>query len=943
LQEALGSRYELGAVLGQGGMATVYRARDVKHQRDVAVKVFDPAYGSIIGVKRFQSEIAIAATLQHPGIVPLFDSGAAGEHLFYIMPLVEGESLRDRLKREAQLPLDDTLEILRDVASALDYAHTRGVVHRDIKPENIMLSGGHALVADFGIARAISNAGGERLTETSLSVGTPAYMSPEQVDSTAQIDGRADVYSLGCVAYEMLSGEPPFTGRTAQAIIARHMSERPPSLQIVRSTIPLAMQQAVERALAKLPADRYATATEFADAVTLAQTNALSGNVAAIRATSRTLYRVLGGLAFAGVAAVAGWMITHRPPTPDANKVVVFPFYAPGQGVSNGSGEQVALLIGSTLEHTEPLVWLDGQRLLRGSASASGQISAAEAARTARREGARYYMDGNILRNGDSLTVSVRLTDNVGDSLVRQESATGAVSMVTAPQLALRAVALVLPRLLPPSGRVDLSYIADRNAAAVADWLQGEREYARGQYTAAMNHMNRALEKDSAMGVAALKGAQAAGHLEDEVSAKRLVDIALQLDHQLPHRHLALARGMQFYLAGNADSALAAFRVAHAADTAWSEPQFLIGETFLHLMPQARALDSLAEDAFAAAVRRNPSFTPALYHLTEAAALRGDTKRARDLLASFRRIGPDSDWTLQLDLTVRCAANGPDGIDWRSAVHQATDRVVNVSRVLGAGARFPACSRRAQESVLAFNTGTLSADSLNRWSALKGLDYQLTAEGRDQAVVTMLDSVRDRGLRAAVSLFILDAAAGSRMARAHADSAMIAIDTFRIATMNPVRVRYSTLWAFFRGDRARLDSIVRRSRFIADSTHRGQDILAAECGMARLAIISGDTATAVRLLLGLRMHSSPGALTYNFWESAASERLLLAELLLATGKAREAIDVAQLFDTPRSQIHLLYLPASLEVRIRAAERLGSAAERDRYRARLAAIREPTTS
>ncbi len=263
LKVALADRYTIERELGAGGMATVYLAEDLKHHRKVALKVLRPELAAALGPERFLREIEISANLNHPHILPLFDSGKADGFLYYVMPYIEGESLRDRLEREKQLPIDDALQIASEVADGLSHAHSFGVIHRDIKPANILLSGGHAVVADFGVARAVTAAGGEKLTATGLSVGTPAYMSPEQGTGEVELDGRTDVYGLGCVLYEMLAGEPPFTGPTAQAIIARHVSERPPSLQIVRPTVSAAMQRTVEKALSKVPADRFATTSEF--------------------------------------------------------------------------------------------------------------------------------------------------------------------------------------------------------------------------------------------------------------------------------------------------------------------------------------------------------------------------------------------------------------------------------------------------------------------------------------------------------------------------------------------------------------------------------------------------------------------------------------------------------------------------------------------------------
>ncbi|HLG05346.1 MAG TPA: protein kinase [Gemmatimonadales bacterium] len=268
LSADLGERYRIEGELGAGGMATVYRAHDLKHDRPVALKVLRPELAAVIGADRFLHEIKTTANLQHPHILPLHDSGEAAGLVYYVMPYVEGESLRERLTREHQLSVDDAVRIAREVADALDYAHRHGVVHRDIKPENILLHDGRVQVADFGIALAVSSAGGgTRMTETGMSLGTPHYMAPEQAMGEREITPKADIYALGCVLYEMLAGEPPFTGPTAQAIIARVMTEEPRSLTIQRRTIPVPLEAVVRRALEKLPADRFASAARFSEAL----------------------------------------------------------------------------------------------------------------------------------------------------------------------------------------------------------------------------------------------------------------------------------------------------------------------------------------------------------------------------------------------------------------------------------------------------------------------------------------------------------------------------------------------------------------------------------------------------------------------------------------------------------------------------------------------------
>jgi serine/threonine protein kinase/tetratricopeptide (TPR) repeat protein len=268
LKASLADRYAIERELGAGGMATVYLARDRKHQRGVAIKVLRPELAAAIGAERFLREITTTANLHHPHILALYDSGEADGFLYYVMPFVEGESLRDRLTREKQLPLEDALRIAREVADALSYAHSRGVIHRDIKPENILLESGHAVVADFGIAKAVSAAGGETLTRTGTAIGTPQYMSPEQAAGDEAVDGRSDLYSLACVLYEMLAGQPPFTGPTVESVIHQHIAVDPRPITTLRPAVPPEIAGTLARALAKTPADRFNPVAQFGEALT---------------------------------------------------------------------------------------------------------------------------------------------------------------------------------------------------------------------------------------------------------------------------------------------------------------------------------------------------------------------------------------------------------------------------------------------------------------------------------------------------------------------------------------------------------------------------------------------------------------------------------------------------------------------------------------------------
>ena len=326
-EAALADRYRVERELGRGGMATVYLAEDRRHSRKVAIKVLRPELGAILGSERFLNEIKVTASLNHPHILPLHDSGEAAGFLYYVMPFVEGESLRQRLARERQIPVDEAVTIAREVADALGYAHSHGVVHRDIKPENILLESGHASVADFGVALAIVAAGADRLTATGLVVGTPAYLSPEQAAGEGDLDGRSDLYALGCVLYEMLTGEPPITGPSVAAVLARRSTEPPPSARTVRDAVPPELDEILRRTMAPMPADRQRTAAQL-----IAELN----QVAVPAHRPRAPRRQRRGLAIgAGVAAVAiagtglAWGVRHETTSSAAaaaNQVMVLPY-----------------------------------------------------------------------------------------------------------------------------------------------------------------------------------------------------------------------------------------------------------------------------------------------------------------------------------------------------------------------------------------------------------------------------------------------------------------------------------------------------------------------------------------------------------------------------------------------------------------------------------------
>jgi TolB-like protein len=419
LRSALADRYVIERELGRGGMATVYLAQDRKLGRPVALKVLKPELAAALGSERFLREIEIAARLTHPNILGLYDCGTTSateftangrrltaDLLYYTMPFVEGESLRDRLTRERQLPLDDALQITREVADALGYAHSLGLVHRDIKPENILFQAGHALVADFGIARAVSAAGGTRLTETGLAIGTPAYMSPEQAAGNPALDGRSDLYSLGCVLYEMLTGETPYTGPTPQAILAKKLSEPLPCISVVREAVPTGVEATLNKALGRTPANRFGTTQEFAEALTRASTAEAIAVQARRPRTARNRRAALAAAAVV-VLAVLGWWggkMLAGAGAPGIRSLAVLPL----QNLS-GDTAQDYFVLGMTDALIGELDQITALQVISRTSAMTYQGTHKTVPEIARELNVDGIVEGSVLREGDSVRVRVQL------------------------------------------------------------------------------------------------------------------------------------------------------------------------------------------------------------------------------------------------------------------------------------------------------------------------------------------------------------------------------------------------------------------------------------------------------------------------------------------------------------------------------------------------------
>ncbi len=642
--EALRDRYLVERELGGGGMATVYLAQDLKHDRRVALKVLRPELATL-GPERFLREIRLTARLDHPHILPVFDSGKSAGFLWYTMPYVEGESLRDRLRREVQLPIEDAVAVAREVADALDYAHRQGIVHRDIKPENVMLSGYHARVADFGVAQALDAAGAGRLTETGLAVGTPAYMSPEQA-TAGPVDGRTDIYALGCVLYEMMVGEPPFAAPTAQASIARRLSEPVPHIRHVRDGVPARLEQAIMTALARVPADRFPSATAFRDAL-LAGPAASKGTEPQANRSITRRRSLLTAAAVAVLAVLVGVAIEFpriarsrggAPPVVAAAVpgVAVLPFRTMGADPGLWHEGIVDLLsynldgIGQ-LRKIDPVTVLTGWRRMGGSAS--NALTADDAREVGRRLGSRYVVTGKAVQIGADLQLIAEVQDVESGEMRGAARVTrpadSASSLVD--QLTLE---LLRRNLLPTDGEYSppsLGRATTSSLPALKAYLAGERDYRTAHFSDAARHYHRAVEADSNFASAWFRLSSTCGWGEcSQELSEAYYTRALALADQLPDREAKLIR------AEGKAKPLEALTAMYPDDVeAWAA----LGESYFHHIGVNLRPTEAYRGAFTRAVQLHPYFAEAYEHLIEDAFLRLDSLDARRFIDGYVALG----------------------------------------------------------------------------------------------------------------------------------------------------------------------------------------------------------------------------------------------------------------------------------------------------------------
>ena len=583
LKAALAERYRVDREIGAGGMATVYLAEDIKHHRQVAIKVLRPELAAVMGAERFLREIEIAARLQHPHILPLYDSGEADGLLYYVMPFVEGESLRQRLDREKQLPIEDALKIAQEVGDALSFAHSRDVIHRDIKPENILFEGGHAVVSDFGIARAVTAAGGDHLTETGMAIGTPKYMSPEQAAGSKDLDGRSDLYSLGCVLYEMLAGQPPFTGPTVESVIKQHLTAEPPNVTAMRPAVPADIVGVLARALAKTPADRFSPVGVFVEALAKRESAVVATAAPAAEATTPIgrkpgLLRVAVGI----VALATVFIVVLRilpggsPAASEVPRLAVLPF-------SNlGSPEDEYFADGITEEITSRIAEISGLRVISRQSAIQYKGSDKTLKQIGEELSVSYVLEGTIRTDrapdgSGQVRVTpqlIRVSDDAHLWTNRYTASLVPGEIFGVQEQIANQVAQALDVTLLEPERQRLAARPTDNLEAYDYLLRGNdyygRSYEEQNFRISIQMFQRAVELDPDFALAYARLSRAHSRMwwwfyhrsqERLALAREAVDQALRLDLDLPEAHEAL--GWYYYWGHlDYDRALAEFAIA---------------------------------------------------------------------------------------------------------------------------------------------------------------------------------------------------------------------------------------------------------------------------------------------------------------------------------------------------------------------------------------------
>jgi tRNA A-37 threonylcarbamoyl transferase component Bud32/tetratricopeptide (TPR) repeat protein len=866
LTAALSDRYRVERQVGQGGMATVFLAEDLKHHRQVAIKVLRPELSATLGTERFLREIELAAKLQHPHIVPVYDSGTADGVLYYVMPFVEGESLRDLMRREGRVPLARAAEIVREAASGLEYAHGHGIVHRDVKPENIMLSGGHAVVADFGIARAIdaSRPTDGHLTGAGMAIGTPAYMSPEQATADT-VDARSDQYALACVFYELVTGKQAFAGPTMQAMLTSILTGPRPRLSSVVDGIPAEVDGATQRALSTDPRSRFDTISGFARAVT----QETSGAAMATR-ESRRWKRLAIVLPVLVALAATAWAVFlgpgRRVVVSGAETIAVVPFSVSGPGL-DGIGEGMVDLLSVNLDGVGPIRTIEPRSVVREwrrrvDAGETGDLD--DALAVARNTRAASVLTGSIVAAGGTARLNAELYDLEG-SRIGTAVIDGPIDsvLVLADGLAL-ALLRDIWKSREPLPSANATGITSASMPAIRAYLSGERYHRRGEWDSAQVAFETAVRADSTFALAWYRLANTLGWkgLYNNPVALAASANAVRFSDSLPPRMRSLLTAYDLFSraqnAAAADSARAYLQRYPQDADGW----FLLGEAQYHGRSQRPMPPDALREPFDRVIALDSSLAPAAIHPMELAVVSRDTALLRRYEAVFRTAGSESE--LQRVGLVRRALAGDDsafvelfgnaiggGLAIASLHGRFADPDVDPDRILESGI---AISRNPPPSQFGNNLtslGALLAQSLGRTDTARALVRALGPAPNGGDLSMYLRSVP---IFAGYADSTLLAQAGTALAGAPANSfvgawrALIALEAgdprgaqaiARQLLGNP-----DTLQAFMRGTLIGIDGL---AIVALGDTNRGLAVI--DSG---LKVIGGVTSTAFTVPVQLR-------------------------------------------------------------------------------------------
>jgi serine/threonine-protein kinase len=658
LANALADRYALEHHLGEGGMATVYLAEDIKHRRKVAVKVLRPELAHALGPERFLREIEIAASLNHPHILTLIDSGEADGFLYFVMPYVEGDSLRERLHRERPLSETDAVRLTREIVDALAHAHKQGVVHRDVKPDNVMLTEGHAVVTDFGVAKALSAATGRhQMTTAGVTLGTPLYMSPEQASADPAIDHRADLYAVGVMAYEMLAGEPPFMAETTQEVLSAHVITPPTRLDERRSGLSPGIVDVIMRCLEKRPADRWQTAEELRDALDLAA--AASGESRAVGGVSGGARSGIGRrwVAAAGVGAIALIALLASPWSPAGREsttavseqvVAVLPFAVRGSDAIAYLGEGMVNLLAPKLDGAGDLRTVDTRALFSVLEREGGGTGPEEARRIAETFGAGLYVIGDVIEAGGRLQLSAALYGVArGDAPLGESTAEGPTDDIFA--LVDRVAADLLGSVVGPGTRVrQLASVSTTSLPALRAYLECESAYRRSQFVPAVESCQQAIAEDSTYALAYYRLSVAAELATLNDVALTAAEAAYALVDRLDSRQRRLVEGLLAWRQGRYDDAEAAYRalVRNYPDDVEALQQ--LGEVLFHGNPLHGRSFTEAREPLERMLAYEPENTIPLVHLARIAAYEDRLTQMDSLVERYVQLNPEGDRELEM-------------------------------------------------------------------------------------------------------------------------------------------------------------------------------------------------------------------------------------------------------------------------------------------------------